>query len=343
MNAVTVLDVGHGNCAIVRSGEALAVVDAPIGSLLLDTLKDMGVSRIDAAFISHSDKDHLAGIVSLLTSDEIEVVRLYVNPDAGKNSAIWTSLIAAVSVAQKKGTCAVSNSLSSANPGSVALGELNIRVAAPSAALALRGVGGRLESGAVVTPNSLSAVLSVEAAGVPGVLLAGDLDEIGLADAVDHAAPLKANVLVFPHHGGSPGGDAVSFVDQLISAVEPKTVIFSNGRNRYDLPLQSVIEAVAAAGCGIACTQLPSSCNASAVLPMDHLEEVRAHGRRSGHSCAGSMTFDFGDGISRLGDNEARFAAFVDTVVPTPMCRKQAATAPSPAATGSGAPSPPST
>lgn len=325
MNSVTILDVGHGNCAIVRSGDALAVVDAPIGSLLLDTLRDMEIKRIDAAFISHSDKDHLAGIVALLTSDEVEVARLYVNPDAGKNSAIWDSLLAAVSVAQKKGTCAVSNSLSSTNPGAIGVGDLTVRVAAPSAALALRGVGGQLESGAIVTQNSLSAVLSIEGKSGRGILLAGDLDEIGLADALDHCAPLKADVLVFPHHGGSPGEDAAAFVDQLIAAVEPETVIFSNGRNRYDLPLKPIVEAVVASGCKIACTQLPSACNAFAILAMDHLEDMRAHGRRTGHSCAGSMTFDLADATTRRGNGEERFTEFVNTLVPTPMCRQRLA------------------
>ncbi len=43
MTSVVLLDVGHGNCAIVRSGDATAVVDCPTGSILLDTLIDLGV------------------------------------------------------------------------------------------------------------------------------------------------------------------------------------------------------------------------------------------------------------------------------------------------------------
>jgi competence protein ComEC len=320
VTTLTVLDVGHGNCTIVRSRGAVAVVDSPIGSLLLDTLRDLGIDRIDAAFISHSDKDHLAGIVALLTSEEVTVDRLYVNPDAGKGSAVWRDLIAAVSVAQKKGTCEISNSLTSAVPGEVTIGEARISVVAPSAALALRAVAGVMPDGAVVTANSLSAVLRVETVPGSGVLLAGDLDELGLADAVEHDADLGAKVLVFPHHGGSPGGDIDAFVKQLIARVTPETVIFSNGRTKYDLPLQAIVEAVVATGCSVACTQLARACS-NDNLAADHLEDIRAHGRRLGHSCAGSVSFDLDAGALRADADIEGFMRFVDRV-PTPMCRR---------------------
>lgn len=84
MSSVTLLDVSHGNCAVIQDGNAVAVVDSPIGSLLLDTLTDMGVSTVSAAIISHADRDHLSGILSLLTNDNFQVERIYVNPDAQK-------------------------------------------------------------------------------------------------------------------------------------------------------------------------------------------------------------------------------------------------------------------
>lgn len=328
MTALTILDVGHGNCAILRSAGAVAVVDSPVGSLLLDTLRDLGIDRIDAAFISHSDKDHLAGIVALLTSQEVTVERLYVNPDAGKTSAVWADLIAAVSVAQKKGACVISNSLTSVLPGEVLIGDATIRVVAPSAALALRGVPGVMPSGDVVTANSLSAVLRIENAAGGGVLLAGDLDEVGLADAVDHDADFGAKVLVFPHHGGSPGADVNGFVERLIGRVRPETVIFSNGRNKYELPLKSIVEAVVGAGCSVACTQLTRACSQEPLVA-DHLETVRAHGRRQGYSCAGSITFNLAAGAVREDEALARFNSFVTDTVPTAMCagKKAAITA----------------
>ena len=327
MASLIVLDVGHGNCAILSAGNAVAVVDAPIGSLLLDTLRDMKPTKVDAAFISHADKDHLAGVLALLTSNEVAVSNLYLNPDSARTSAIWRDLLAAVTVAQRNGTCVISTSLSSTTPGMVVIGDATVNVVAPSAALALRGVSGALDDGRVVSANSLSAVLRIETEGGQGVLLAGDMDEVGLDDALSHDADLAARVLVFPHHGGSPNGNAQAFTDRLIDAVKPASVVFSNGRNRYDLPQKEIVEAVVAKGCAVACTQMSQSCS-SVELPDVHLESVRSHGKARGHTCAGSMSFDLEGGATRdalLGDG---FAAFVEKTVPTPMCRVRSEPAP---------------
>jgi len=185
MTEMTVLDVGHGNSAILRSAGQVAVVDAPTRSLLLDTLRDMAIETVDVAFISHADKDHLAGIVGLLTSKTVRVNTLYLNVDANRRSRLWRDLLAAVAVAQAQGSCKVVTSLSSTTPGRVDVGDARIHVVAPSASLTLTGVGGRTQDDQLVTANSLSAVLRVEHQDErSGVLLAGDMDEIGLKDAV---------------------------------------------------------------------------------------------------------------------------------------------------------------
>lgn len=319
MTSLYVLDVGHGNCAIIQNGSGVAVVDAPTKSQLLDTLRDMNVKRVDAAFISHSDKDHLAGIVGLLSSSEFTVGTVYLNPDSGKTSSVWFDLLAAVHVAERKGTV-VHTSLTSALPGSVVLGEATINIVAPSASLALRGVGGVFKDGRQVTANSMSAVLRVETSLGEGVLLAGDMDEIGLDDAVNNAANLRARVLVFPHHGGAPNGDVAKFVDKLLTASATEAVVFSNGRNRYDLPQREIVEAVGQRGCSIACTQLSQRCS-DVVLGGGHLEKLRAKGRGRGQSCAGSISFALTGGAKRSVEAGSAFRTFVETTVPTAMCR----------------------
>src|SRR3546814_6314692 len=104
MNKVGLLDVGHGNCSIVHYAEMTAVIDCPIGSLLLDTLHDMEITIVSAAFISHADKDHIAGILSLLTSDRVHVQRVYVNPDSQRRTRIWNDFRVAVAVRSEEHT-----------------------------------------------------------------------------------------------------------------------------------------------------------------------------------------------------------------------------------------------
>lgn len=322
MSEFVVLDVGHGNCAIVRDHGAVAIIDAPTRSLLLDTLDDLGIDTVHTAFISHSDKDHLSGILALLTSSKIKVEQIFVNPDAVKETKAWRDFLMAVSVATRKGTCAVRTGLSSSQPGRVDVGDVRIDVVAPSPSLALTGVGGRTKGGRTVTANSLSAVLKVSENGAAGALLAGDLDDVGLEDAIDHRAHLSASVLVFPHHGGLPGGATAEFASRLLQAVKPETVIFSNGRGRHDNPKPAMVEAFRSAGCSVACTQLSERCSAPTIEDRrTDLENLRADGRPRGRSCAGSMTISLPEGAQRPAEAVAQHAAFVRNRVASPLCR----------------------
>jgi beta-lactamase superfamily II metal-dependent hydrolase len=321
MSEFIILDVGHGNCAILRDSGVAVVVDAPTGGLLLDTLDDLGIDTVHSAFISHADKDHIAGILSLLTSERIKVERIFVNPDAAKRTVIWRDFLAAVSVAHRSGTCVVKTSVSSTEPGTVKVGNVSIDVVAPSPSLALAGAGGETSDGRKITSNTLSAVLRVSENGAEAVLLAGDLDEIGLDDATAHGADLSASLLVFPHHGGLPGGDPKAFAMKLIGCVRPDSVIFSNGRYRHDNPRQEIVSATVSVGCSVACTQLSDRCNPGPIEgERSDLENVRAIGR-PGKCCGGSMTIDLAAGARRPDEATKRHAEFISESVATPMCR----------------------
>jgi len=320
MSNLVVLDVGHGNCTILRGAAGVVVIDAPIGALLLGTLEDMGINTIEEAFISHADKDHIAGILALLTSDRIHVRKIYVNPDSQRKTVVWNDFIVAVSVAQRKGTCIVSTSLSSTTPGSVTMGDLTIEVVAPSASLALAGVGGLSRDGRTITANTLSAALRITSGVNDGVLLAGDIDEIALDDAIFHGADLSAHTLIFPHHGGLPGSNNVDqYMQKLLTEVSPKSVIFSNGRGRHDNPRIEVVDAVTKHGCAVACTQMSGRCSETNT-DNSHLEDIRAHGRAAGACCAGSITIELPEGARRTALALTRFSDFVRTKVATPMC-----------------------
>lgn len=95
------------------------------------------------------------------------------------------------------------------------------------------------------------------------VLLGGDI-EFGCIEywRKQRLTP-SARALVFPHHGGLPGGgdelEAALFAHQLCSMVKPETVIFSIHRTRFGLPRNEVIKAVlkAVKDVRFVCTQLP--------------------------------------------------------------------------------------
>ena len=324
MTRVILLDVGHGNCTIVQSGASTAVIDSPTGAMLLDTLRDLGVNKVETAIISHADKDHIAGILSILTSEHIRVGRVFVNPDSQKKTKVWRDFLVAVAVAESKGVCEVITSLSTTAPGLIEVGAARIVVLCPTASFALRGVGGTTESGRSINSNSLSGVLRISVADdARGILLAADVDEIGLDEALKANVNLEADVLVFPHHGGLPGNtDVEAFTAALLGAVKPETVIFSNGRGRNDNPRADIVSVVRGRGCLIGCTQLSERCQAQAIDAGSYLEPLRASGRNAGACCAGSITFELSPKAHRPISLVEQHQRFISDRVATPMCRQ---------------------
>lgn len=321
MSDVLLLDVGHGNCTIVQDAGAVAVIDSPTGAALLDTLEELGVSHVDHAVISHADADHIQGILALLTSDRVTVGSLYVNPDRDRKTVAWRDLIRAVSVAARSNVFRPVPSLTTETPP-LQVGGVTMTVVSPSAALALSAVGGLAPVAGVNSANTLSAVIKVERYPDVGVLLAGDLDSVALTDIQNSGVRVAASALVFPHHGGLPGGgSAKTFGSTLLQLVGPTQVYISNGRNNHGNPRSEVVEAVLDHGCGLACTQLAIACGDP--VSADHLEPWPAVGRAAKHSCAGTVSLTLTEtGPVRATASAEAFRSYVSTRVGAPMCAR---------------------
>ena len=87
-----ILDVGHGNCAVLRDTEGVIVIDCPCGNTLKEILKYREIQEISHILISHADADHIAGIVDLLLDENFRIHNIHLNPDAIKKSYIWQAL-----------------------------------------------------------------------------------------------------------------------------------------------------------------------------------------------------------------------------------------------------------
>ncbi|MFY9820530.1 MAG: MBL fold metallo-hydrolase [Thermoanaerobaculia bacterium] len=85
---MTILDVGHGNCAILQDSNGVVVIDAGLGNSLEIYLREQGIRRIDVILISHADQDHLGGLISLLASQAVEIGRVRLNTDSLQGSSI---------------------------------------------------------------------------------------------------------------------------------------------------------------------------------------------------------------------------------------------------------------
>jgi beta-lactamase superfamily II metal-dependent hydrolase len=306
--------VGHGNSTLLVTDDGVAVVDAPTGGVLLDLLAELGIKQLDLVFISHSDYDHIGGLLGILGSQEIRIARIILGPDAAKESRAWKNLGLLLREARRNTGVVVDTSLNQAQPGQVTLGRSCFEVVYPTEIEALSPAGSVVD-GHRVTSNDASAVLRIFFDNQPVALLCGDITGWAILRIAAYGSILKTPILVFPHHGGviSP---AVA-VDALLDLSEPNIVAFSFAREKYDNPDPGIVAKVRARGIKIACTQLSIHCQEeiTATSPRPVIDLISA-GQDEGVCCAGTMSFTLPfNGLDSANEHQT----FVAAIVPT-MC-----------------------
>lgn len=328
MNAVSklrrhlyILDVGHGNCAVVVGDTEVVVIDVGRRSGLLEFLDQQCIRKIRTVYLSHADEDHIGAFVGLLASGTVTIDRVVLNSDALKDTEIWNDLAYQLHSAHMAGTLQLDVGLVSGKGEN--FGDIEIRVMAPSRYLALKGVGNKNGSGRRITSNSISAVIRISVSGKHVAILPADIDGIGLDDLLRQNMDLKAPILAYPHHGGRPGtADIRSFTERLLGAVEPITVVFSFGRGRYGAPNPEIISVLREnmPNARIVCTQLSEHC--SKTVPsgsMPHLSSAFALGRTDHRCCGGTIVVPL-DNACDIKPGQNDHIAFIRSNVETPLC-----------------------
>lgn len=299
---IAILDVGHGNSAVIRDGEETIVIDCGAKSAgLLEFLDQEGIKKIDKLFISHADQDHIGGLVGVISTGEFIISEIFLNSDGTKGSDVWNDL---VYVLDKLHECGETKFI----PGiarkkdRIMCGSIGLEIAGPTPYLVAKGVGGKDLKGRIINSNSLSASFKVFWKDNIMAYLAGDIDQVGLDDMIRIGADLRSALLVFPHHGGKAGaGNPVPFTSSLCDIVSPQTIIFSIGRSKFDNPKPEVVKAVKAKikDVRISCTQLSKHCvKKITVKKLDHLVDVYSRGREDNFCCSGTFVINLDKAVS---------------------------------------------
>ena len=127
---LVVLDVGHGNCAVLSDTKGVTIIDAGQKDTLLEFLEHSKITEISAILISHADYDRVAGVPSVLLAENITVLEVYINPNSGKRGRHWTAFRSALKDAkQKKGT-RIKTQLTTEN-STLNFGSVDIEILAP--------------------------------------------------------------------------------------------------------------------------------------------------------------------------------------------------------------------
>jgi competence protein ComEC len=325
-NTLSIVDVGHGNCAVLVDTNGTVVIDAGPGTALLEFLQKEGINKVDVVLISHADKDHIEGLIALVSSGRFELGVIRINSDALKTSKLWDDLLYSLNKAHIAGAVDFNPSLTIADTGKLDQGEVHIEILAPNLYIAGRGPGSRDRASRRLTSNSISAVIRLLKDGEPIATFTGDLDSVGLTNLLEDTVDCTAPVLVFPHHGGKPGdANMTAFVQRLVALVRPQTVIFSIRRGgKFSNPQPEIVTALRqhTPNVRIACTQLSTHCAAD--LPPTqptHLTDQYAQGRQANSCCGGTFVIKLDDENRQFLPLSADHTDFIQQHAETALCQ----------------------
>lgn len=214
-------DIGQGNAVLVRTATHTLLYDAgprfsresDAGHRVLVPLLHALGERVDMLMLSHRDSDHTGGAAAVLAQQP--------------HAQLVGSIMAETAL----------QSLRAARPcvagqqwqwDGVAFEVLHPQPHVAAAASA--------------RPNTLSCVLRIAAAAqagaAPVALLVGDIEAPQEQALQAAGAPLRADVLLVPHHG-SKTSSSVAF----LQAVQPRTALVQAGyRNRFGHPAADVLQ-----------------------------------------------------------------------------------------------------
>ena len=221
---VTFLDVGQGDCALLRTADgSVALIDGGglpqspgyIGAqVVMPYLRSLGVDRIDLMISSHPDADHSDGLLTVL--DELPVGAFVYSGGAAEeeNEGLLQAAV--------RNGCDIQAAMSG---DSFRLGDLvEINVFSPEP-------DRYYEDG-----NAASVVMLAEVSSVR-LLFCGDAPGYLLAEIAE-ASDLSCRAVKLPHHGSLTGFDG-EFYERIKADI---AVVSVGAENAYGHPDQAVVE-----------------------------------------------------------------------------------------------------
>lgn len=248
------LDVGQGDCILIRTKSGDILVDAGPESAqeqLLMKLRRLGVTELELAVFTHSDEDHIGGADGVLREFPAKQIWVGVAPDASRNESerlLWEAVDLTETI------------VSEVQAGKLfLLGKLSIFVCAPME-----------QSGGSTDSNEGGVVLKLTY-GETSALLMGDVGTETETILLERygSSHLSSALLKVGHHGSSTSGS-----EAFLQAVCPTWAVISCAAgNEYGHPHGDALQRLQNVGATILRTDrlgdIVFECDGKTFFPVD--------------------------------------------------------------------------
>jgi len=200
-----IIDVGHGDCALMRHEISAVMVDTGSGrkqKTVESVLRKLGVSRIDLLILSHYDEDHSGNVIPLI--DRFGVRNILVPVPFGFEKAVY----ARIKKHADKKDCRI---VFAHCTGSMNIGKIHVEVLS-------------VPKPSSISANERSIVCRISCCS-KSVLFTGDIETYGLRMLLSSENSIRADILKAPHHGRT-----TEYFEEFLSRVRPRIVYLPQGK-----------------------------------------------------------------------------------------------------------------
>ena len=218
--SVTFLDVGQGDCSVIRSGDKTMLIDAgesENADRILNFLKENSITKLDYVVATHPHSDHIGALPKVISGMDVEnVIIPEISEENIPTTKIYEEFLSAV---QESGA----NVISAWDGDEFTLADAEVQILSPAAD--------------DEELNNMSVVIKMTF-GNNSFLFMGDAEKEVESVLLSLGTDVSADVIKIGHHGSN-----TSTSEGFLKAVSPDTAVICVGEdNRYNHPGSDTLE-----------------------------------------------------------------------------------------------------